>query len=62
MQGGYKEDCINQGLLIKSDFIKNYIPKYYNFTSWNYIDIFVYFSHFRISIPPPSMHYKFYIY
>lgn len=45
MMGGYQDDR----------FLQNG-EKYhiYNFKYWSYIDIFIYFSHWRITIPPPS--------
>jgi mannosyl-glycoprotein endo-beta-N-acetylglucosaminidase len=49
MKGGYLEDRIGQ--------IGPHNPTrrdVYNFSNWNLIDIFVYFSHCRVTIPPPS--------
>ncbi|KAF0971793.1 hypothetical protein FDP41_010016 [Naegleria fowleri] len=43
MKGGYLEDKYIQG---GRSFLS------YNFNYWQYVDIFIYFSHFRISIPP----------
>ncbi|KAL9645047.1 hypothetical protein ABK040_004539 [Willaertia magna] len=43
MKGGYIEDKYLQGS-------NKYLT--YNFNFWQYIDIFIYFSHQRISIPP----------
>ncbi|KAG0340104.1 hypothetical protein BG004_006553, partial [Podila humilis] len=40
----YKEDALPQG----NDYSTVYSIQY-----WNYIDTFIYFSHYRISIPPP---------
>ncbi|KAF9948216.1 hypothetical protein BGZ72_009848 [Mortierella alpina] len=44
MAGGYKEDFLPQG----NDYSGIYSIQY-----WNHIDTFIYFSHHRISIPPP---------
>jgi len=46
MAGGYHEDRHSQGSLSKSHV--------YNFYYWQYIDIFIYFSHHRVTIPPPG--------
>jgi endo-beta-N-acetylglucosaminidase D len=43
MKGGYQEDRFLQG----SDKLN-----VYNFRYWQYIDIFIYFSHTRVTIPP----------
>ncbi|KAF9356197.1 hypothetical protein BGX34_010040, partial [Mortierella sp. NVP85] len=43
MAGGYAEDSSSQG---------NDYSTVYNIQYWNYIDIFIYFSHHRITIPP----------
>ncbi|KAI7828097.1 glycosyl hydrolase family 85-domain-containing protein [Gamsiella multidivaricata] len=44
MAGGYAEDVWPQG----NDYNTIYSIQY-----WNYIDTFIYFSHYRITIPPP---------
>lgn len=44
MAGGYAEDARPQG----NDYDKIYSIQY-----WNHVDIFIYFSHYRITIPPP---------
>ena len=44
MAGGYLDDCWIQGL--------NTSSKVYNIQYWQYINIFCYFSHERITIPP----------
>ncbi|KAF9928900.1 hypothetical protein FBU30_002042 [Linnemannia zychae] len=44
MAGGYAEDAHPQG----NDYSHIYSIQY-----WNHIDIFIYFSHYRITIPPP---------
>ena len=45
MQGGYGQDSMLDG---SED------PEYYTITHWHLIDIFVYFSHHLVTIPPPS--------
>ncbi|KAG0352894.1 hypothetical protein BG005_007721 [Podila minutissima] len=44
MDGGYKEDAAPQG---------NDYSVIYNIQYWSHIDTFIYFSHNRVSIPPP---------
>ncbi|KAF9429627.1 hypothetical protein BGZ94_010095 [Podila epigama] len=44
MAGGYKEDASPQG----NDFSTVYSIQY-----WAHIDTFIYFSHYRVTIPPP---------
>jgi mannosyl-glycoprotein endo-beta-N-acetylglucosaminidase len=44
MKGGYQEDSFIQGVNTKDC---------YRFFHWPHIDIFVYFSHHFITIPPP---------
>ncbi|KAG0211755.1 hypothetical protein BGX33_004097 [Mortierella sp. NVP41] len=44
MAGGYAEDASPQG----NDYCRIYSIQY-----WNHVDIFIYFSHYRITIPPP---------
>ncbi|KAG0024932.1 hypothetical protein BGZ82_010304 [Podila clonocystis] len=44
MDGGYKEDAAPQG---------NDYSEIYNIQYWSHIDTFIYFSHNRVSIPPP---------
>ncbi|KAG0336287.1 hypothetical protein BG000_006733 [Podila horticola] len=44
MAGGYKEDAAPQG---------NDYERIYNIQYWSHIDTFIYFSHNRVSIPPP---------
>ncbi|KAF9351006.1 hypothetical protein BGX26_010879 [Mortierella sp. AD094] len=44
MAGGYGEDASPQG----NDFSTIYSIQY-----WNHVDTFIYFSHSRVSIPPP---------
>ncbi|KAG0080508.1 hypothetical protein BGZ92_000626 [Podila epicladia] len=44
MDGGYKEDAAPQG----NDYSGIYSIQY-----WSHIDTFIYFSHNRVSIPPP---------
>ncbi|KAF9912452.1 hypothetical protein EC991_010539 [Linnemannia zychae] len=44
MAGGYAEDARPQG----NDYSSIYSIQY-----WNHVDIFIYFSHYRITIPPP---------
>ena len=46
MAGGYHEDRFSLGSKTKSHI--------YNFYYWQYIDIFIYFSHHRVTIPPPG--------
>lgn len=41
---GYAEDARPQG---------NNYDKIYSIQYWNHVDIFIYFSHYRITIPPP---------
>ncbi|XP_032994924.1 cytosolic endo-beta-N-acetylglucosaminidase isoform X1 [Lacerta agilis] len=43
MKGGYLEDRFIQGALVDDPFV---------FYHWRYIDIFVYFSHHNVTIPP----------
>jgi endo-beta-N-acetylglucosaminidase D len=45
MRGGYQEDRFSQG--------SNQLYCY-NFRYWQYIDIFIYFSHHCVTIPPPG--------
>jgi hypothetical protein len=45
MAGGYKEDYNIQG--------HHGVSNAYHFIHWSTIDIFVYFSHSRVTIPPP---------
>lgn len=42
MKGGYIEDDI---------FMGNDLPSIYDFNYWEYVDIFIYFSHNFITIP-----------
>ncbi|KAF9133544.1 hypothetical protein BGW39_009515 [Mortierella sp. 14UC] len=44
MAGGYAEDARPQG----NDYSSIYSIQY-----WSHVDIFIYFSHYRIAIPPP---------
>ncbi|KAG0007068.1 hypothetical protein BGZ65_009840 [Modicella reniformis] len=44
MAGGYAEDALPQG----NDYSTVYSVQY-----WNHIDVFIYFSHHRVTIPPP---------
>ncbi|KAG0234826.1 glycosyl hydrolase family 85-domain-containing protein [Mortierella sp. GBAus27b] len=44
MAGGYAEDAATQG----NDYSTIYSAQY-----WNHVDTFIYFSHYRITIPPP---------
>ncbi|KAG0227957.1 hypothetical protein BGW41_003581 [Actinomortierella wolfii] len=44
MAGGYVEDAATQG---------NNYSTIYSIQSWRYIDTFIYFSHARVTIPPP---------
>ncbi|XP_061471811.1 cytosolic endo-beta-N-acetylglucosaminidase isoform X2 [Rhineura floridana] len=43
MKGGYLEDRFIQGALVRNPYV---------FYHWRYIDIFVYFSHHTVTIPP----------
>ena len=45
LQGGYGDDSLVQG---GAD------PEQYSIYAWHLIDLFVYFSHRRVTIPPPS--------
>ena len=44
MAGGYQEDCYEYGFSTRDNC--------YRFFHWNLADIFVYFGHHRICIPP----------
>ncbi|KAF9164402.1 hypothetical protein DFQ26_001494 [Actinomortierella ambigua] len=44
MAGGYSEDAATQG---------NNFSTIYSIQTWRYIDTFIYFSHNRVTIPPP---------
>jgi mannosyl-glycoprotein endo-beta-N-acetylglucosaminidase len=46
MMGGYKEDNLING--------QEGNDKIYTFQYWQLCDVFIYFSHNRISFPPPS--------
>lgn len=48
-KGGYNLDSFIQGKLNPSEAD---LQSAYNFQYWQYCDIFVYFSHYRISVPP----------
>ncbi|KAL7753590.1 hypothetical protein RI367_000521 [Sorochytrium milnesiophthora] len=45
MKGGYAEDNLVQGAPLFPIFTFHY---------WHLVDIFIYFSHYRVSIPPPQ--------
>ncbi|KAJ3417118.1 hypothetical protein HDV05_006977 [Chytridiales sp. JEL 0842] len=46
MAGGYKEDAFPQGL--------EFVEHPYAFQYWTFVDQFIYFTHERFSIPPPT--------
>lgn len=46
---GYKEDACSQGYF----HLPAHSPPRYSLQYWHHIDLFVYFSHFRVSPPPP---------
>ena len=54
MAGGYFNDSYCQGKHFKFNENNNELPLEYNIEFWNCCDIFVYFSHSFITIPPVS--------
>jgi hypothetical protein len=48
MRGGYLNDAFDSGIMFAGD------APAYSFLHWHATDIFVYFSHYRVSVPPAS--------